>query len=682
MIIIKKKAKSPSIQKLNFLRRIRTQEENSKKNSKINCLNLNQKKYFIYRHYSLKLYLNDQSFYDKFNDAQRIFNKQISSFKNQCQMQNIFLNNINIIGNNKFILNQKNKNNSNNNSNLPKNYYLKPGADGYPDIIRNLEQRGYQPIENPTKNNYKFLWTVLTIDVYKIEHSKDVIINHFLKNGSITRKSGLAKNLKNLYFKGINPHNFYPRCYNLSINEEFFDFLEDFKLNYVMSILKKYVIDFQNNNNVQNNNILEKYKENVIKLCIHIIERNMKFLCNEYDERENLNDIELISDEEWNLIYIENDNKNFNIQELVNQVNSNKTSTNEVKSSIQLPLINKFKNLNNNNNNNQKNNIYITKKINNINKKKKITSISIISKNKNEQIEKTNPNNIADPSIYLPIISKLLLKLSKFLPQYNLNGFRNIWILKPSNLSRGRGITCITSLSPILECMKETNNSGVVIQKYIENPLIIYNRKFDIRQWVLISSLEPLCIWLWDDPYLRFGSEDYNINDLNNIYGHLTNNSIGKHSENFGKNNIFEGDMWELKNFKNFLKDKFNGKDCWSEIKEKIKNIVIISFESCRYEMKYRSNSFELFGYDFMIDENLNVFLIEVNSSPAMDYSTKVTEKLVKEMSDDLMKIILDYNNNNNKNYNNVKVVGKFKKIFTGKTEINQSLVPNKNLPY
>ena len=680
MLIKKKKAKSPSLQKLNFLRRIRTQEENSKKNSKINYLNLNQKKYFIYRHYSLKLYLNNQNFYDKFNDAQRIFNKQISSFKNQYQMQNIFQNNINIIGNNKIILNQKNKNNIINN--LPKNYHLKGGADGYPDIARNLEQRGFHRIENPNKNNYQFLWTVLTIDVYKIEHSKDVIINHFLKNGCITRKSGLAKNLKNLYFKGIDPHNFYPRCYNLSINEEFFDFLEDFKLNYVMSILKKYVIDFNNNNVQNNNNKIENYKENVIKICINIIERNMKFLCNEYNERENLDDIELISDEEWNLIYIEKD-KNFNIQELINQVNSNKPTINEVKSSIQLPLINKFKNINNNNNNNNinnKTNIYTTKK-NNIFEKKKKTSITIISKNKNSQIETTNPNNFADPSIYLPIITKLLLKLSKFLPQYNLNGYRNIWILKPSNLSRGRGITCIYSLSPILECMKETNNSGVVIQKYIENPLIIYNRKFDIRQWVLISSLEPLCIWLWEEPYLRFGSEDYNINDLNNIYGHLTNNSIGKHSENFGKNNIFEGDMWELNNFKTFLKEKYNGKDCWSEIKEKIKNIVIISFESCRYEMKYRSNSFELFGYDFMIDENLNVFLIEVNSSPAMDYSTKVTEKLVKEMSDDLMKIILDYNNNNKIN-NNVNVVGKFKKVFTGKTEINQSLVPNKNLPY
>ena len=228
-------------------------------------------------------------------------------------------------------------------------------------------------------------------------------------------------------------------------------------------------------------------------------------------------------------------------------------------------------------------------------------------------------------------------------------------------------------MSSIKEAKK--SNNDILIQKYIENPLIILNRKFDIRQWVLVSSLDPLIIWLWNSPYLRFGAEDYNINDLNNIYGHLTNNSIGKHSENFGKNSLFDGDMWELEKFKEFLMNKYN-KDCWNEIRSKIKNIVITSFESARYEMDYRCNSFELFGYDFMIDEDLNVYLIEVNGSPAMGYTTKVTEKLVKEMSEDLLKVIVD---NKNKN---VTKIGNFSKIYAGKNEINKNFVPNKNLPF
>lgn len=42
-----------------------------------------------------------------------------------------------------------------------------------------------------------------------------------------------------------------------------------------------------------------------------------------------------------------------------------------------------------------------------------------------------------------------------------------------------------------------------------------------------------------------------------------------------------------------------------------------------------RKNCAALYGYDIMIDENLNPWLIEINLSPAMDYSTKVTTDLV-----------------------------------------------------
>eukprot|EP00913_Durusdinium_trenchii_P007316 g6877.t1 len=61
--------------------------------------------------------------------------------------------------------------------------------------------------------------------------------------------------------------------------------------------------------------------------------------------------------------------------------------------------------------------------------------------------------------------------------------------------------------------------------------------------------------------------------------------------------------------------------------------------------IQHRKKSFELFGYDFMIGDGLHeaeVWLIEVNSSPACDYSTPVTCPLVKQMMEDLAKVVVD----------------------------------------
>lgn len=87
-----------------------------------------------------------------------------------------------------------------------------------------------------------------------------------------------------------------------------------------------------------------------------------------------------------------------------------------------------------------------------------------------------------------------------------------------------------------------------MVQKYIEKPLIILNRKFDIRQWILITDWNPLTIWIYDECYLRFTAEEYDPKDLENKMSHLTNNSIQKKGENYNNSEI-EENMWTQEEF-------------------------------------------------------------------------------------------------------------------------------------
>ncbi len=76
-----------------------------------------------------------------------------------------------------------------------------------------------------------------------------------------------------------------------------------------------------------------------------------------------------------------------------------------------------------------------------------------------------------------------------------------------------------------------------MVQKYIERPLIINNRKFDIRQWVVVTSFNPsLRVWFYQDAYLRFASHPYSTSSIDDKFAHLTNNAIVKHTPDSGFN--------------------------------------------------------------------------------------------------------------------------------------------------
>lgn len=107
-----------------------------------------------------------------------------------------------------------------------------------------------------------------------------------------------------------------------------------------------------------------------------------------------------------------------------------------------------------------------------------------------------------------------------------------LFILKPVASSCGRGIKVCG------EKYKITKKEGILACKYIANPHLINGLKYDLRVYVLVTSYNPLKIYIYNDGLVRFATQKYNNNpdSLQNKFMHLTNFSINKRAPNFIKN--------------------------------------------------------------------------------------------------------------------------------------------------
>ena len=223
--------------------------------------------------------------------------------------------------------------------------------------------------------------------------------------------------------------------------------------------------------------------------------------------------------------------------------------------------------------------------------------------------------------------------------------FQNLWIIKPGeNSNRGQGIKVCKSLDEISTIVSSTDHTFIV-QKYIENPLLFCKRKFDIRCYSLITSINGILqCYFYLDGYLRTTSHEYNTKDTNNLFVHLTNDAIQKHSKEYGK---FEnGNKLSYNDFQRYLDRRYPEIkiNFYKDILPKIKNIVKDTVKSCfQYiDINKRLNSMEIFGYDFMIDRKFAPWLIEINTNPCLELSSKYLATLIPNMLENAFKIAID----------------------------------------
>ena len=240
----------------------------------------------------------------------------------------------------------------------------------------------------------------------------------------------------------------------------------------------------------------------------------------------------------------------------------------------------------------------------------------------------------------------------------------NLWILKPTGLNRGRGIHVFGNTEELKDYItnnlgnentaKRSSNMpiGYVIQKYIESPLLIRSRKFDIRMWVLVMG--DINGYLFREGYIRTSSTPFTIDPDNtdDKYVHLTNNAIQKYSTSYGS--FEDGNQLSFDMFKSYIgESKFN-----DLILPQMKEIIIKSLLSTRKKLNpQRSrNLFEIFGYDFLIDRDYNVWLIEVNTNPCLEESSFLLKMLLPRMIDDAFKLTIDKSFPRPKEYEKAKI--------------------------
>ena len=75
-----------------------------------------------------------------------------------------------------------------------------------------------------------------------------------------------------------------------------------------------------------------------------------------------------------------------------------------------------------------------------------------------------------------------------------------------------------------------------------------------------------------------------------------------------------------------------------------MKNLIKKSVFSVRktIDPEKRKFCFELFGYDFIVDEDFNTWLIEVNTNPCLEESSKLLKDLIPRMLEDMLKLTVD----------------------------------------
>ncbi|XP_029804357.1 tubulin polyglutamylase TTLL7 isoform X4 [Suricata suricatta] len=151
------------------------------------------------------------------------------------------------------------------------------------------------------------------------------------------------------------------------------------------------------------------------------------------------------------------------------------------------------------------------------------------------------------------------------------------FIVKPANGAMGHGISLIRNGD------KLPSQDHLIVQEYIEKPFLMEGYKFDLRIYILVTSCDPLKIFLYHDGLVRMGTEKYIPPDESNLELVVKTLIVAEPH-------------------------------------------VLHAYRMCRPGQPPGSESvcFEVLGFDILLDRKLKPWLLEINRAPSFGTDQKI----------------------------------------------------------
>ncbi|AJY49714.1 PqqD family peptide modification chaperone [Halomonas sp. KO116] len=204
------------------------------------------------------------------------------------------------------------------------------------------------------------------------------------------------------------------------------------------------------------------------------------------------------------------------------------------------------------------------------------------------------------------------------------------WILKPTNASKGQGVQVLRdpTTAPLAP--------NWLVQEYVANPHTIRGHKYVLRLYMLIASIDPLRVYLYDQGFAKLASALWSPDDIDNPFSQLTNpdiNALNLDAE-------IPVEFIDLDRYRHWLREQgHDDQALFSQLQDLATLTALSGVEAMRARSREDGadprGCYELIGLDCLVDDQLKPWILECNLSPSLGTCAKpehggVVEEAVK----------------------------------------------------